>query len=74
MNKDKVRKILKFEKVIKKFCERIGIDQQAMLQVLYPERKSKTRQETLDSQADSIVISKERSRPTSQTRDQSSVQ
>ena len=49
MNKDKVRKILKFEKVIKKFCERIGIDQQAMLQVLYPERKSKTRQETLDS-------------------------
>ena len=56
MNKEKVRKILKFEKVIKKFCEQIGIDQQAMLRVLYPdkERKQQTNQETLNSQSESI--------------------
>mmetsp|Transcript_24934 Transcript_24934/g.33403 ORF Transcript_24934/g.33403 Transcript_24934/m.33403 type:complete len:94 (-) Transcript_24934:1506-1787(-) len=69
-----MRKILKFEKVIKQFCEKLGVDQQAMLSVLYPEHKGGTNKnsnanvETINSNSDSIQ--EEKRRPLSSSKEQ----
>ena len=38
LNRDAVKKILKFEKVIKKFCDQIGVDKQAFVSVMFPDK------------------------------------
>lgn len=44
LNRDAVKKILKFEKVIKKFCDQIGVDKQAFISVLFPEKVEATKE------------------------------
>ena len=34
MQKDKIRKIMKFEKVMKKFCKDIGLDKKTLLNMM----------------------------------------
>ena len=38
MNRDKIKKIMKFEKIIQKFCDRIGIEKNNLLSILQPEK------------------------------------
>ena len=41
LTREKISRIMKFEKVIQKFCDQIGIDKHAFLHILQPEKANK---------------------------------
>ena len=57
LNRDAVKKILKFEKVIKKFCDQIGVDKQALIGVLFPEKVQVPQDSINTSGIESVAIS-----------------
>ena len=54
LNRDKIKKIMKFEKVIQKFCDQIGIEKTNLLNILQPEKSSSKQDATVHSAYDSL--------------------
>jgi hypothetical protein len=62
ITRSKLKDIIKFEKVVKKFCEKIGIDKRTVLNILNPREK----EPSMTHESDYVSMSLKNGRPSSE--------